>query len=219
MSPFFDELEEQLRSAARVRAGGEDPPPAPRRGRAWLHAGLGAVPVAGGGSGRAGRGRRSAGAARPPRPSDADAVHDAAGGRRRRDHRQDAKTAARARACLHLRRDACDDALAGLPRRHADRRVADPRLARHGTDLHARRAEATGDGGRQAHARPTFPGRPMSTRATCGARCQPAASPTSSSPRATTARLGALKPLLSTCSWPRCAPTFPTSSPRYAGPR
>jgi hypothetical protein len=46
MSPFFDELEEQLRSAARVRAGGEDPPPAPRRGRAWLHAGLGAVPVA-----------------------------------------------------------------------------------------------------------------------------------------------------------------------------
>ena len=46
MSPFFDELEEQLRAAARVRAGGEDPPPAPRRGRAWLHAGLGAVPVA-----------------------------------------------------------------------------------------------------------------------------------------------------------------------------
>jgi hypothetical protein len=47
MSPFFDELEEQLRSVARARAGGEDPRPAPGRGRRreWLHAGLGAVPV------------------------------------------------------------------------------------------------------------------------------------------------------------------------------
>ena len=45
MSPFFDQLEDQLRSAARARAGGHEAPPARRPGRRWLHAGLRAAPV------------------------------------------------------------------------------------------------------------------------------------------------------------------------------
>ena len=45
MSPFFDQLEDQLRSAARARAGGHEAPPPRRRGSGWLHAGLRAVPV------------------------------------------------------------------------------------------------------------------------------------------------------------------------------
>lgn len=45
MSPFFDDLEDQLRSAARVQAGADDVAPSRRPRRSWLHAGLGAAPV------------------------------------------------------------------------------------------------------------------------------------------------------------------------------
>jgi hypothetical protein len=45
MSPFFDELQDQLRSAANARASGQDAPPARRRGRTWRPTGFGAVPV------------------------------------------------------------------------------------------------------------------------------------------------------------------------------
>src|SRR5262249_44679122 len=44
MSPFFDELEDQLRVAAHSRAGANHAPPARRR-RAWVRARLGGVPV------------------------------------------------------------------------------------------------------------------------------------------------------------------------------
>ncbi len=45
MSPFFDDLEDQLRSAARVEAGADGVQPTRRRRRSWLHAGLSATPV------------------------------------------------------------------------------------------------------------------------------------------------------------------------------
>lgn len=49
MSPFFDDLEAQLRSAARARAGapaaGRDIPRSHRQRPRWLRAGVGAVPV------------------------------------------------------------------------------------------------------------------------------------------------------------------------------
>ena len=44
MSPFFDDLEEQLRKAARVRAAGKRREPA-RRGQRPVRAGLRAAPV------------------------------------------------------------------------------------------------------------------------------------------------------------------------------
>lgn len=45
MSPFFDELQDQLRSAAHAQASGQEAPPARRPGRRWRPPGFGAVPV------------------------------------------------------------------------------------------------------------------------------------------------------------------------------
>jgi hypothetical protein len=45
MSPFLDELEDQLREAARARSASDHAPAARRAGVGWLHAGLRAAPV------------------------------------------------------------------------------------------------------------------------------------------------------------------------------